>query len=75
MKLSTEENSKIVTQLAEAFITSIGQDKLHKLSHEKMVSEIVELMDSIEDDLDKLIVAKVTELRPKKLSKKEPWWE
>jgi hypothetical protein len=74
MKLSDEENDKIVNQLAEALVTGIGEDKIYKISHEKMISEIVELMDNIEDKLDALILEKAEELRPQKIKKDESWW-
>ncbi len=74
MKLSEEENSQVVSQLADALISSIGQDKIYKLSHEKMISEIVELMDDVEEKLDSLITERTEKLRPKKIGKNESYW-
>ena len=74
MKLSEEEHSKIVTQLAEALISSIGEDQIYKLSHEKMISEIVEMMDDIEEKVDSIIVEKSAALRPQRIGRDENWW-
>jgi hypothetical protein len=74
MKLSSQENEQIASKLADTLIKNLGGvETAQELLPEQIINELVEMIDAIEDKVDRIIQNKLAQKPPKKQIS-EPWW-
>ena len=74
MKLNDGEAARIASALVTSLMDKIGTQNLDKLAHERIVSEIVEMMDDLEDRVDTMVTTELVKNRPQKVSVNTQWW-
>ncbi len=73
MKLENKTANDFANVCANKIITELGIDKLVTLPYEAITSEIVDIVEDIEDRIDKIIVNKIADNIP--VSNIDNLWE
>ena len=59
MKLKARESQQIASRCAEELISTFGEANLSKLPYDALLSEMSEMVEDIEDRIDKIITSKI----------------